>query len=47
MIMNYSEEELKYIKECLVKEEHKPNGMFGTWAYYAIKKKEFNQREKQ
>jgi hypothetical protein len=47
MIMSYSEEELKYIKESLEKEERKPVGMFGLWAYYAMKKKEFNQREKQ
>lgn len=46
-VMSYSEEELKYIRECLAKEEHKPNGMFGHWAYYAMKKKEYNQREKQ
>jgi len=37
----YSEDCLKYIKECLAKEERKPIGMFGTWAYYEAKKKEF------
>lgn len=45
--VSYSEEELKYIRECLAKEEYKPSGMFGLWAYYAMKKKEYNQREKQ
>lgn len=45
--MSYSEEELKYIRERLAKEECKPSGMFGHWAYYAMKKKEYNQREKQ
>lgn len=45
--VSYSEEELKYIKECLAKEESKPSGMFGLWAYYAMKKKEYNKRENQ
>lgn len=46
-VVSYSEEELKYIKECLAKEDSKPSGMFGLWAYYAMKKKEYNQRENQ
>ena len=37
----YSEDCLKYIKDCLCKEEKKPVGMYGTWAYYQQKKKEY------
>jgi hypothetical protein len=39
----YSEDCLKYIKECLAKEERKPVGMYGTWAYYQEKKKEYER----
>jgi hypothetical protein len=45
MIMSYSKECLDYIKECLAKEDRKPIGMYGTWAYYAAKKKEYEKNK--
>jgi len=45
--VSYSEDCLKYIKECLIKEERKPVGMFGTWAYYEQKKKEYEKSKHQ
>jgi hypothetical protein len=31
----------RYVADCLTKEERNPVGMFGHWAYYAIKEKEY------
>ena len=46
-MLQYDEDTVNYIKECLLKEEHKPSGMFGSWAYYAKKAKEYNKLKEQ
>lgn len=45
-MIDYSDDVKKYVAECLAKEERKPVGMYGYWAYYAQKEKEFNKKSK-
>jgi hypothetical protein len=33
----------RYVSECLEKEERKPVGLCGHWAYYLMKEKEYKE----
>lgn len=42
-MVDVSLEVKRYVAECLAKEERKPVGLCGHWAYYVMKEKEYKE----
>ena len=45
-MIDIQDEIKKYIAECLSKEDRKPVGMYGNWAYCIMKEKEYKEKQK-